>query len=218
MTNDPSSSWIKVPVIGIIRAMPAATIVKIAEAYQTAGFYNLEVTMNTQGVTEIIATLRTTFPNLNIGAGTICSSSDLDKALNAGAQFIVTPILVKEVVERCVQQNIPIFPGAFTPTEIYQAWSMGATAVKVFPATQLGVRYIKNVLAPLNEIKLVPTGGVTLDNIKDFFEAGAAGVGMGSALLNKELIKAGDFEGLTQHFLKIKKELRPSQNFYLQKR
>jgi len=133
---------------------------------------------------------------------------DLEAALAAGAQFIVTPILDEQIVQHCVQKNIPVFPGAYTPTEIYRAWSAGASAVKVFPAAQLGAKYIKDVLAPLNEIRLLPTGGVSLENIGDYFEAGAAGVGMGSSLLDKKLIEREDYDGLKDHFLKLAEQIK----------
>ena len=117
--------------------------------------------------------------------------------------FIVTPVINEEVIQSCVSQGIPIFPGAFTPTEIYKAWSLGASAVKVFPATQLGVTYIKDVSAPLNDIKLLPTGGVSKTNIKSFFEAGAYGVGMGSSLFDKQLISDQNYTALKEHFKSI---------------
>lgn len=211
MTTNPSFSWERfnqAPIVGIIRGLPTDVVLNISEAYQQAGLSTLEVTMNTKGVLEMIPLLRKEFPDLNIGAGTVCSPSDLEAALNAGAQFIVTPILEEEVIKKAVEQEVPIFPGAYTPSEIYRAWSLGASAVKVFPATQLGPKYINDVLAPLNNIKLLPTGGVSMDNIFDFFTAGAVGVGMGSSLLNKELIKAGDFEGLRAHFKKILLQIR----------
>ncbi|MDW7692171.1 bifunctional 4-hydroxy-2-oxoglutarate aldolase/2-dehydro-3-deoxy-phosphogluconate aldolase [Flammeovirgaceae bacterium SG7u.111] len=211
MENNESFSWEKfkkAPLVGIIRGMDFEIVRNIARSFADAGFYTLEVTMNTAGVTEMIPKLREEFPDLMIGAGTVCSMDDFNKAVGAGAQFIVTPIMDEEVIKASVAKGIPIFPGAYSPTEIYKAWSLGATAVKIFPATQLGTRYIKDVLAPLNQIKLLPTGGVNLENIKSFFEAGAVGAGMGSTLLHKELIKDGDFDGLTKFFLSFKEELR----------
>lgn len=195
------------PVIAILRGLPSSTIMKIAEAYMQADLVNLEVTMNTEDAPNIIAGLIKEFPTLNIGAGTVCSPDDLQIAIDAGSEFIVTPITGPDLIRQSVSQNIPIFSGAYSPSEIYQAWTLGASAVKVFPANQLGPAYIKDVLAPLNTIKLIPTGGVTLQNIKSYFEAGAFGVGMGSGLLNKGMIEANNFEGLQEHFLKIKNEI-----------
>lgn len=201
-------SYKKTPVIGIIRGFDIASIKPLAQTYVNAGFHTLEVTMNTVGVAQIISDLRTSFPNLNVGAGTVCSLGDFDKAVASGAQFIVTPILNEKVVQKAVKADIPVFPGAYSPTEIYHAWSLGASAVKVFPATQLGPKFIKEVLAPLDTIKLVPTGGVSPDNIKSFFESGAFGVGMGSSLFDKELIRRNDFEGLERHFKNLREEIR----------
>lgn len=213
MATNASFSWSRyrqAPIVGIVRGMPLPTVRRIAQAYQEAGLSTLEITMNTAGAADMISALREDFPGLNIGAGTVCTRHDLEAAVDGGAQFIVTPILDEAVVKAAVARQLPVFPGAYSPTEIYQAWSLGASAVKVFPATQLGVQFIKDVSAPLNEIKLLPTGGVSRENIRSFFEAGAAGVGMGSSLLDKSLIRAEDFEGLRDHFAGLKREI---QNF-----
>jgi 2-dehydro-3-deoxyphosphogluconate aldolase/(4S)-4-hydroxy-2-oxoglutarate aldolase len=111
------------------------------------------------------------------------------------------------VISTCVEKGVPIFPGGYTPTEIYQAWSLGASAVKVFPASQLGVKYIKDLSGPLPQIKLVPTGGVSIENIGSFFAAGVSGVGMGSSLLDKKLIAAEDYDGLQLHFQAIRRQI-----------
>jgi 2-dehydro-3-deoxyphosphogluconate aldolase/(4S)-4-hydroxy-2-oxoglutarate aldolase len=177
--------------------------------FESSGFTNIEVTMNTPGVEKIITKLCAAYPNLNVGAGTVCNMEDLDRALKAGASFIVTPIISENVIQFCVKNNIPVFPGAYTPTEIYLADRLGATAIKVFPATQLGPRYIKDVLGPLNTLKLLPTGGITTSNIKSFFEAGAFGLGMGGSLFDKEIIKNQDFEALEKHFIKITEIVKP---------
>lgn len=211
MTTNPPFSWERyhrAPIVGIIRGLPLETVRPIAQAYQDAGLYTLEITMNTPGATKTISVLRKEFPEMNIGAGTVCTMDDLNRVLDAGSQFVVTPVLVEEVVKHSVAQQIPVFPGAYSPTEIYQAWSWGASAVKIFPATQLGAQFVKDVLAPLHQIKLLPTGGVSLENIRAFFSAGAVGVGMGSSLLDKQLIQEGDFAGLKEHFLKIKSEIQ----------
>lgn len=210
METNPPFSWEryhKAPIVGIVRGLPLDTVRPITQAYRDAGLYTLEITMNTSGAAETISVLREEFPDMNIGAGTVCTMEDLTSALDAGAQFIVTPISVEEVVRHAVSQQVPVFPGAYSPTEIYQAWIWGASAVKIFPATQLGAQFIKDVLAPLNEIKLLPTGGVSLENIRSFFAAGAVGVGMGSSLLDKQLIEEGDFAGLQKHFTEIKNKI-----------
>ncbi|UZR96406.1 bifunctional 4-hydroxy-2-oxoglutarate aldolase/2-dehydro-3-deoxy-phosphogluconate aldolase [Chondrinema litorale] len=210
MANNTTFSWDlyhKAPVIGIIRGLPKETIYKLTSAFVEAGFYTIEITMNTPDAEEIISTLIEKFPQMNIGAGTVISIKDLENAKRAGANFIVTPVISEEVIAKCVSYGIPIFPGAYSPTEIFKAWTMGAAAVKVFPAAQLGVQYIKDVLAPLNEVKLLPTGGVSLQNIKTFFEVGAFGVGMGSSLFDKKMIQEEDYNALKDHFVKLKQEI-----------
>lgn len=211
MANNTLFSWesfYKAPIVGIIRGLPMETVRPITQAYQSAGLYTLEITMNTPDAAKMISVLREEFPNMNIGAGTVCTTDDLTSALGAGAQFVVTPVLVEEIVKHSVAQQVPIFPGAYSPTEIYQAWIWGASAVKIFPATQLGVQFVKDILAPLNEIKLLPTGGVSRENIRAFFAAGAIGVGMGSSLLDKQLIKESNFVGLEKHFVEMKSEIQ----------
>ena len=188
-----SFSWERfnqVPIVGIMRNMPRQHLDSLVEIYAASGLSTLEVTMNTAGAPDIIASLVQRFGHqLNIGAGTVCSLEDLDLALSAGAQFIVTPILETDVIKACVQAGIPVFPGAFTPTEIHQAWKLGAPLVKVFPAGKLGPGYIREVLAPLNHIRLLPTGGITLANFADFLQAGAQGVGIGSGLFPDHLVQ-----------------------------
>ncbi|MCM4151921.1 2-dehydro-3-deoxyphosphogluconate aldolase [Arenibacter sp. N53] len=211
MSNKESFSWElynRAPIVGIVRGVSMDLMRDIARAYLEAGLHTIEITMNTAGATEMISKLRSEFNDLNVGAGTVCNMEDYDRAVAAGAQFIVTPILDETVIKTAVAQGIPIFPGAYSPTEIYRAWSLGASAVKIFPATQLGIQFIRDISAPLNNIKLLPTGGVTLENIRSFFEAGAVGVGMGSSLLDKKWIAERNFEGLADHFAKIKAEIR----------
>ena len=191
----------KAPIVGILRNFPSRNIKDMAECYAGAGLTNLEVTMNSEAATETISFLKKSMKGrLNIGAGTVCTVEGLEKALEAGSEFIVTPIINEKVIQKCVDNSIPVFPGAYTPTEIYSAWNLGASMVKIFPATQLGPDYIKQVLAPLNQIKLLPTGGVSLDNMQDFFRAGAKGVGVGSQLIPGHLVKEEEWELLSRHF------------------
>jgi 2-dehydro-3-deoxyphosphogluconate aldolase/(4S)-4-hydroxy-2-oxoglutarate aldolase len=202
--NKQEFSWqefSKVPLIGIIRNLSMDEISKILPVYQAAGLTTIEITMNTPFAADIIRSATEQYKGkFNVGAGTVCSVEDLKLALEAGAQFIVTPILNPEVVKLCVKSKIPVFPGAYTPTEIYQAWELGADMVKVYPATALGPDYIRDVKAPLNKIKLLPTGGISLGNIEAFMKAGADGLGIGGQLFDKQLIKNQDWDGLLEHF------------------
>ncbi|RIV22555.1 bifunctional 4-hydroxy-2-oxoglutarate aldolase/2-dehydro-3-deoxy-phosphogluconate aldolase [Fibrisoma montanum] len=200
------------PIVGIVRNLPADVIRQLLPVYREAGLTTIEITMNTPGAVDCIRQARQQYPNdLNIGAGTVCTPDDLEQALDAGAQFIVTPILDESVIRTCVDRGVPVFPGAFTPTEIYRAWTLGAPMVKVFPTTTLGPAYIKDLKGPLPQVRLLPTGGVSLSTIRQFFDAGATGVGVGSHLFDAALIKARDWNGLTIHFQEFLKRL-PSQH------
>ncbi|PSR53852.1 2-dehydro-3-deoxyphosphogluconate aldolase [Adhaeribacter arboris] len=197
----------RVPLIGIMRNLPPAASRQIAGLYAEAGLTTLEITLNSANAPKTISTLVNEFSGkLNIGAGTVCSLADLEQALAAGAQFIVTPILNPEVIKASLAAHIPIFPGSFSPTEIYQAAQLGASMIKVFPATKLGPEFIKDVLAPLSGLKLVPTGGISLSNITQFFQAGAQGVGIGSDIFPKQLIQNEQWPELKNLFLDFVKK------------
>ncbi|MBD0402313.1 bifunctional 4-hydroxy-2-oxoglutarate aldolase/2-dehydro-3-deoxy-phosphogluconate aldolase [Flammeovirga sp. EKP202] len=192
------------PVVGILRGVDHETLDRIIPIYINAGFSTIEITMNTEGATEMIQKLSAEYPQLNVGAGTVCDMEGLNKALESGAQFIVTPVTNEEVIKKCKSLDIPVFPGALTPTEIHKAWTAGATAVKVFPSSQFGIGYIKDVMAPLNTIPLLPTGGVDLNNITDFFQLGVVGVGMGSSLFPKQFMAKGYEQQLYDHLKAVK--------------
>ena len=194
----------QLPIIGILRHVTPPELAEIVKCYISAELTTLEITLNTEGALEMIAQCAAKYgEHLNIGAGTVKTLDDLEAARNAGAQFIVTPILNKEVIHVCKEAKIPVFPGAYTPTEVYEAWSLGATAVKIFPAAHGGVAYLKALKGPLDEVAMAPTGGVTLDNFQAFFQAGAAAVGMGGKLFVKEFIQTQNWEALTDHFRKF---------------
>lgn len=180
----------ELPIVGIVRNMKADDFERILPLYIQAGFTTIEVTMNTDGAEGMIKKAKSVFGNsIHIGAGTVCTMNDLQKAVEVGADFIVTPIVNKDVIEKCVATKIPVFPGAFSPTEIYTAWSLGASMVKVFPISQLGPAYIQSIKAPFPQIKLMPTGGVGLEDIKSYKEAGASAFGIGSPMFPNSLIK-----------------------------
>jgi 2-dehydro-3-deoxyphosphogluconate aldolase/(4S)-4-hydroxy-2-oxoglutarate aldolase len=190
----------KVPIIGIIRHLCFDDVAEILPRYAAAGLTSVEITMNTPGAAQMIRHgINRHGEHLHIGAGTVCSLADLELALAAGAQFIVAPIVNEAVITACVQKNIPVFPGAYTPTEIYRAWELGAGIIKLFPATSPA--YFKEIKAPLSQVKLMPTGGISLDNFTDFLSAGASGLGMGSQLFDKRLIAAKNWAALSDHFV-----------------
>src|SRR5882724_11636957 len=199
----------EVPVVGILRNFSRSQVEMIAERYAAAGFTTLEITLNSPEALPTISSLVKKFGDrLNIGAGTVCTKKDLDSALDAGACFVVTQIVDKAVIKSCVKKKIPVFPGAYTPTEIYKAWSLGAAMVKVFPATGLGPGYIREVLAPLNKLALLAVGGVSTGNVGAWLSAGAKGVGMGSHLFPREFIEAGRWDELGDFFSGFAKTIR----------
>lgn len=192
----------QLPIVGILRGIEAHTLLQIIPLYIRSGFTNIEITMNSAKAPQIIRELAGTYKEgLNIGAGTVCTEQDLQIALEAGATYIVTPIVNEKVITACVHRQIPVFPGAYTPTEIFTAWSLGASMVKVFPATTLGPSYIKEIKAPLNQVKLLPTGGISAQNLAAFFKAGADGAGMGSQLFPPGLLRKPD--ALEEHFTEV---------------
>ena len=184
----------KLPVVGILRFFKRAEVEKLVPASIEGGLCNVEVTMNTAGAEDLIRlTVDLMGAKGNVGAGTVTTLETLDRALKAGATFIVTPAVVPDVIQACVQRKIPVMPGAMTPTEILGAWRLGATMVKVFPADQLGPGHIKAVKAPFPEIPLMPTGGVTVETLPAFKKAGADAFGVGGPLFDPKQVAAGNW-------------------------
>lgn len=200
--------FLKVPVVGILRGYNKNEVLKIIEVYCKAGYTNIEITMNTPNAIEIIKEVAKQFKGkLNVGAGTVLNINEVENVISAGGQFIVSPVVDVDVIKHCVSKGIPIFPGAYSPTEIYQAAQLGARMVKVFPATTLGPTYIKDVLGPLDTLELMPTGGVDFGNVAAFIKAGAKAFGMGGNLFKKDFILAQDWKSLENHLLEFKSKL-----------
>lgn len=181
-------------IIAIVRGVKEQHIVGVADALFEGGVTVMEVTLNTPGALDMIAGLQAHCgERMYIGAGTVLDLDDAKRAVAAGASFIVTPNLDEEVIRWCKAEEIPIFPGAMTPTEIVKAWKAGATAVKVFPSASLGLPYIKELMGPLDHIPMMAVGGVTEGNIKQFLDIGCYGLGIGGSLINLKEIEAGNF-------------------------
>ena len=194
---DIAAFW-KFPVVGILRGLTLEDAELAVQAACAGGLRCIEVTMNTAGAAEQIRTLRERVgAGVSIGAGTVRTLQDLEIAMEAEAEFIVTPIVAAEVIRACVAGRLPVFPGAFTPTEIFSAWDLGATAVKVFPAEALGPSYIAAVKAPLSDVRLMPTGGVTPETLPIYRKSGADAFGVGSPLFDKSRIAARDWTWIT---------------------
>ncbi len=181
---------LSVPVIGILRGIDADFFGVLMDAAFENGLQAIEVTLNTEHAEAIIAQQRQRVPaGKLLGMGTICNLEEAKRAVDAGAMFLVTPNMDPAVIEYAKAQAIPIVAGALTPTEIYTVWSAGATMVKVFPCSQLGPGYIRELRGPLDHIPLVAVGGVTKQNVAAFFKAGATAVGVGASLFGRQAIE-----------------------------
>jgi len=186
--------------VAVIRLDSGEKLPGIISALRQGGINALEITMTTPGALEIIKNFAAqTGTDFLIGAGSVLDAETARLAILNGAQFIVGPIFNPEVIRMCHRYDKPAIPGAFTPTEILTAWEQGADLVKVFPTTALGPSYIKDILGPLPQVKLLPTGGVTLENAAEFIRSGACCLGVGTALLNKKMIAADDWQALAKH-------------------
>jgi 2-dehydro-3-deoxyphosphogluconate aldolase/(4S)-4-hydroxy-2-oxoglutarate aldolase len=202
----------ELPVVGIVRNITMEDLTSLLPLYQEAGLSTLEITMNTQRAEQMIQYAAERYGSqLNIGAGTVCNLQDLEKALQAGARFIVTPITDEQVIRRCRQKAVPVFAGAFTPAEIYKAWELGADMVKIFPATSLGIQYIKDLKGPFNHIRLMPTGGVNIGNCVDFLNAGVEGLGIGGQLFDRARIRSKDWMALSTGFKCLVRKIKSWQ-------
>jgi 2-dehydro-3-deoxyphosphogluconate aldolase/(4S)-4-hydroxy-2-oxoglutarate aldolase len=182
-------------VVAIIRLHDASAVREVVDALARGGVKALEVTMTVPDAIELIAEIAPTLPpGFLFGAGTVVDAATAHRAARAGAQFIVSPVMRIGVIEAAHEDGIPVFPGCFTPTEILAAWDLGADIVKVFPATSVGPGYLKDVRGPLPYVKLMPTGGVSIDNVGDWLNAGAAAVGVGSSLVDARAVAAKKFD------------------------
>lgn len=181
------------PVIGILRGCPFRHAEAIAGAAIGRGLTVIEVTLDSEQPLDQIAAIKSAFPDVVVGVGSVRHASDVTDAVGAGAAFIVSPIVDPDTITAAADHGVPSLPGAATPTEIDQALRHGATAVKVFPVDQLGgPDYVRAILSPLGLPPLIPTGGVTAGSIRDFIDAGAIAVGLGGTLFPKSALSTGD--------------------------
>lgn len=184
----------EIGLIAIVRAREAVALLPVAEALARGGIRAMEVTLNTPGALEGVALLRERLGGaMRVGAGTILEPDDARRAVDAGAEFVVTPTLQPDTVAFCRDRNTPVACGAMTPTEALAAHRAGADFVKLFPADGLGPAYVRALRAPLPFLKLIPTGGVGRDNLAEFIHAGCAGVALGSSLVSREILDTQDW-------------------------
>lgn len=191
-------------VVAVIRLKDAGKLRAAVDAMAAGGVRALEVTMTVPNAVEMIRELAPTLPDgFLLGAGTVIDAETARAVIAAGAAFVVGPVFRPDVIAACHERDVAAMPGCFSPTEILTAFECGADIVKVFPATALGPQFLKDVRAPLPQLKLMPTGGVTLDNAGDWIRAGAVAVGVGSALVDTKAIDAGRFDVITDNARRV---------------
>ena len=196
-------------IIPIIRASSADVVVPVAEALLQAGLPVVEITLTVPNAIDAIGAVAKRFGGkVLVGAGTVTDAETAKRAVDAGAEFIVTPCLVPEVIEAAHRANVAVLPGALTPSEVFEAFRLGGDMVKVFPVQAVGgAAYLRALRGPFPDIPLVPTGGVTLENVAEMFQAGAAAVGVGTELISKDALARLDYAGigrLAKQFLAVR--------------
>ena len=192
-------------IISIIRGIEGNDAETLIKALQDGGINTLEITMNTPSALSIIEKA-SSIGGLTVGAGTVLTQEMAKQSIEAGAQFVLSPSLDLKVIEYCLKHQVLPVPGVLTPTELYTAFSHGAELLKIFPAGSLGPQYIKDLLGPFKGMKLLPVGGVSVENTSAFMRSGAYAVGVGSFLANPELARAGDWKTITERAKQFIKE------------
>jgi 2-dehydro-3-deoxyphosphogluconate aldolase/(4S)-4-hydroxy-2-oxoglutarate aldolase len=199
-------------IVAIIRAPDGKLLADVAEALVAGGVECMEVTFTVPQAHRVLEQVADRLGDkIVLGAGTVLDTETARIALLAGAEFIVSPVVNLDVIRLCRRYDKLIFPGAFTPTEILAAWETGADIVKVFPSDVTGPAYLKAIHGPLPQIRLMPTGGVTLETAANFLRAGACALGIGSSMVEAKAIAAGDMariESLARQFVQVVREAR----------
>lgn len=205
MTRDEIRNYIlEKKVLAVVRMKNPEQLLKVIDALMTGGVTGIELTMTIPKAIQLIESANKEFGGqILLGVGSVTNSQTALDAINSGAKFVVSPIYKKEVVESVIKKNLVVIPGGFTPTEIQTAYEQGADFVKIFPADNLGMSFIKSIKVPLPHLRVIPTGGVTLDNASDWIKHGASAVGIGTALVDSKAIESGNFKQLTINAKKI---------------
>jgi 2-dehydro-3-deoxyphosphogluconate aldolase/(4S)-4-hydroxy-2-oxoglutarate aldolase len=189
----------EVGVVPVVRASSAEEAIRVIEAIRAGGLSILEITMTVPRALEVIEQVANRYGDeVLVGAGTVLDPDTARACIQAGAQFVVSPSLNIQTIELCRRESVAVFPGALTPTEVVTAWQAGADVVKVFPCSAVGgAKYLASLKAPLPQIELIPTGGVSLATAKDFIAAGAFALGVGADLVDTKAIRAGEPQKVT---------------------
>jgi 2-dehydro-3-deoxyphosphogluconate aldolase/(4S)-4-hydroxy-2-oxoglutarate aldolase len=185
--------------VAVLRLESAVRLRRVLDALLEGGIRAFEFTMTTRGALETLAECSAALADSAVlGAGTVLDVETARMAVSAGARFVVSPTLCADVIRTCRRYDVVSIPGAFSPTEIATAWESGADLVKVFPGGLLGPSYVRELRGPMPQLRLMPTGGVTLDNAADFLAAGAVAVGVGGALVERAAVDRGDYAAITE--------------------
>jgi 2-dehydro-3-deoxyphosphogluconate aldolase/(4S)-4-hydroxy-2-oxoglutarate aldolase len=196
-------------VIAVIRMSDTEKLTRVVEAIKKGGVCAIEITMTTPSALEIITEMaKRRSSGTLIGAGTVLDAATAEAVIRAGAEFVVSPITNFDMIAICRRNDTFVAPGAFSPTEIVSAWEKGADVVKVFPATSVGPKYFQDIKGPLPQVRLMPTGGVSIENAREFIRCGACCVAIGTALLDKKAIAAEDWTALTDKAKALVESLR----------
>lgn len=197
--------------VAVLRVKEENKLQSVIEAIYAGGISVAEITVTVPNAIQLIEKMNQKLDkNIIIGVGSVLNSSIAEDAINAGAKYVVSPILKKEIIDTSHKHNVPVMPGCFTPTEIQTAFEYGADIVKVFPADVVGMEFFKAILAPMPHLKLMPTGGVSLTNAGEWLKAGACALGIGSALLDKKAIQESNYSILTENAKQIMKSISES--------
>ncbi|MCM8768132.1 MAG: bifunctional 4-hydroxy-2-oxoglutarate aldolase/2-dehydro-3-deoxy-phosphogluconate aldolase [Candidatus Omnitrophica bacterium] len=199
-------------VVAVMRADDPGKLKEAAAALAEGGIIFIEVTMTTPGALKTIEDLAASQKNSVIGAGSVLDAETARLTILSGAEFVVSPAINSRVIELCRRYSKIVIPGAFTPTEVITAWQAGADLVKIFPASLGGPDYIRALLAPLPQVRLLPTGGVEAENVADFIKAGSYAVAAGGNLVSRHLLKQRDFQGITELARKFVTEISRFRN------
>ncbi len=190
----------EIGLVPVLRANGVEQAMGLAEAIAASGVTVLEVTMTVPGAIEVMRRLRKQRPEMLVGAGTVLDPETARMCILEGARFVVSPALNVRTIEMCQRYSVPVLPGALTPTEIVTAWQAGADVVKVFPAGAMGgAKYIRALKAPLPQVEMIPTGGVSLGTALEFLEAGAFGLGVGADLMDARALAEGRHASITEN-------------------
>lgn len=202
----------EIGLVPVLRAESEEQALGIASAIADGGVTVLEITMTVPGAIRVMSRLTKERPDILIGAGTVLDAETARMCMLEGAQFVVSPALNLQTIEMCHRYSIPVLPGALTPTEVVTAWQAGADVIKVFPASALGgAKYLKSLKAPLPQVEMIPTGGVSLATAKEFLEAGSFALGVGADLVDTKAMAEGKPEKITESakkYLEIVREFR----------